>query len=64
MANVHDVALFFIEIAQEQSKKNLGDPMTNLRLQKLLYFAQGWHCHATDILFLKKNCLSGRMDRL
>ena len=43
MANVHDVALFFIEIAQEQSKKNLGDPMTNLRLQKLLYFAQGWH---------------------
>ena len=43
MANAHDVALFFIEIAQEQAKKNLGDPMTNLRLQKLLYFAQGWH---------------------
>ena len=40
MANAHDVALFFIEIAQEQAKKNLGDPMTNLRLQKLLPLPQ------------------------
>lgn len=43
MANVHDVAGFFIDLAQKQSDHDQGDLMTNLRLQKLLYFAQGWH---------------------
>ena len=43
MANVHDVAQFFIGLANEQANNEQGDMMTNLRLQKLLYFAQGWH---------------------
>lgn len=43
MAKVQDVAKFFIEIAAHQNAANSGDLMTNLRLQKLLYFAQGWH---------------------
>ncbi len=38
MADVKDVASFFIEIAN----KNDEDFMTNLRLNKLLYFAQAW----------------------
>jgi uncharacterized phage-associated protein len=33
-----DVAKYFIYTAQEA-----GDPLTNLKLQKLLYYAQGWH---------------------
>lgn len=43
MANVQDVARFFIDLAVHQNSANRGDLMTNLRLQKLLYFAQGWH---------------------
>lgn len=43
MAKVQDVALFFIDIAAKQAEQEIGDLMTNLRLQKLLYFAQGWH---------------------
>ena len=43
MANVQDVAKFFIGLASDQAKQDHGDLMTNLRLQKLLYFAQGWH---------------------
>lgn len=42
MAKVQDVAKFLIEIAASQNKAGNGDLMTNLRLQKLLYFAQGW----------------------
>lgn len=34
-----DVAEFFLSAVDESS----GDNMTNLRLQKLLYYAQGWH---------------------
>lgn len=37
MANVFDVANFFIQAANE----NEDDQMTNLKLNKLLYFAQG-----------------------
>lgn len=43
MANVQDVARFFIDIAQKQNENFCGDLITDLRLQKLLYFAQGWH---------------------
>lgn len=43
MANVQDVAKFFIGLANDQANNDQGDLMTNLRLQKLLYFAQGWH---------------------
>lgn len=41
MANVQDVAKFFIDLAQKQYDNNQGDLATNLRVQKLLYFAQG-----------------------
>ena len=43
MAKVQDVAKLFIGLANEQAEQNQGDLMTNLRLQKLLYFAQGWY---------------------
>jgi uncharacterized phage-associated protein len=39
MANVQDVAKFFIDLAQKRQQQYAGDLMTNLRLQKLLYFA-------------------------
>ena len=32
------VASYLIRLSQEH-----GDPLTNLKLQKLLYYAQGWH---------------------
>lgn len=43
MANVRDVAHFFIDLAAQKNAAGRGDLMTNLRLQKLLFFAQGWH---------------------
>lgn len=51
MASVQDVATFFIDLAQKQNEANRGDLMTHLRLQKLLYFAQGWHLarHGTPL---------------
>jgi len=48
MASVQDVAKFFIDLAQKQNQQDSGDLMTNLRLQKLLYFAQGWHLARYD----------------
>ena len=36
--NYSDVADYFIALANEK-----GDTMTNLRLQKLLYYAQAWY---------------------
>lgn len=43
MAKVQDVANFFITLGQQQADNNIGDQVSNLRLQKLLYFAQGCH---------------------
>ena len=43
MAKVQDVAAFFIDLAQKQYDCGLGDLATNMRVNKLLYFAQGWH---------------------
>ena len=43
MANVQDVARFFIHLAQKQEEAQMGDLATNMRVNKLLYFAQGWH---------------------
>lgn len=43
MAKIQDVALFFITLANEIADQDGGDDMTNLRLQKLLYFAQGYY---------------------
>lgn len=43
MANVNDVANFFIELGQAQAESEFGDPVTPMQLEKLLYFAQGWH---------------------
>lgn len=42
MADVKNVAAFFIDLAQKQNEADRGDLLTNMRLQKLLYFAQGW----------------------
>ena len=46
VSNARDVANFLVSAFQEA-----GDPLTNLKLQKLLYYAQGWH------LALKGNAL-------
>lgn len=43
MADVRDVARFFIALGERQYEAGMGDLVTPLRLQKLLYFAQGWH---------------------
>ena len=42
MAELRDVASFSIALAQDMAEMHKGDAMTNLRLQKILYFAQGW----------------------
>lgn len=39
MANVSDVARYFLSLAEEEA----GDDVSNLKLQKLLYYAQGFH---------------------
>lgn len=44
MAKVKDVARLLILLAQESG----GEPMTQLRLQKMLYFVQGWHLARHD----------------
>ena len=36
-ANVNDIALFFIALAQDA-----GEQLTHMKLQKLLYYAQAW----------------------
>ncbi|MGI6695663.1 MAG: Panacea domain-containing protein [Christensenellales bacterium] len=41
MAKVWHVANFFITLGQQQADSEKGDQVSNLRLQKLLYFAQG-----------------------
>jgi len=38
MASAADVANYIVRKFQES-----GDPVTNLKLQKLLYYVQGWH---------------------
>lgn len=38
-----EVAQWFIKRAQQDYKKNIGDLLTQIKLQKLLYFAQGVH---------------------
>ena len=43
MANVNAVANLFIHLAEVQAKQEIGDLMTDLKLQKMLYFAQCWH---------------------
>ncbi|MBQ8161809.1 MAG: DUF4065 domain-containing protein [Clostridia bacterium] len=42
MAKLMDVSAFFIALAQDMAELQMGDAMTNLRLQTLLYYAQGW----------------------
>ena len=43
MACVMAVANIFLHLAEEQAKQEKGDLMTDLKLQKMLYFAQCWH---------------------
>lgn len=51
MANVFDCANFFIEI----SKKNEDFDMTNMKLNKLLYFAKGIHLARTGKLLFEQS---------
>lgn len=39
MANCHEVANYFLTLVDEE----LGDGISNLKMQKLVYFAQGFH---------------------
>ena len=41
--NAKEVANFFIRLAHEH-----GDPISNLKLQKLLYYAQAWNLALND----------------
>lgn len=43
MADVKAVANLFLHLAEEQANVEAGDLMTDLKLQKMLYFAQCWH---------------------
>ena len=43
MADVQDVARFSPALPSGKTTWDRGGLMTNLRLQKPLYFAQGWH---------------------
>ena len=42
MTSAKDVAKLFVELGTIQAESESGDGMTNLRLNKLLYFAQGY----------------------
>ncbi len=44
MANVNDVAKCFLYLDEQ----NDGDGISNLKLQKLVYYAQGFHCAIFD----------------
>ena len=50
MARLQDVADFFIDTAIKRNE----EPMTNLRIQKMLYFAQAHHYSVTELLCLRK----------
>lgn len=43
MAEALQIARFFIDLAEQQYRTHTGERMTALRLQKLMYFAQGWY---------------------
>jgi len=43
-ASAHTVADFFLM----QVDRNAGDTISNLKLQKLCYYAQAWHCALND----------------
>ena len=43
ISTAQNVANFFVSQFQKA-----GDPVTNLKLQKLLYYAQGWHLAFTE----------------
>lgn len=52
MANVYDVADFFIDVCNNST----DDQITNLKLNKLLYYAQGCHLARTgEPLFDEKS---------
>lgn len=47
MISVHDVARYFLSLSDEDA----GDAITNMKLQKLAYYAQGFHLamHGTPL---------------
>jgi uncharacterized phage-associated protein len=46
MPTALDVARFFVQLAPSPKFEEEADPICNLRLQKLLYYAQSWHLAA------------------
>lgn len=44
MVSVHDVAKYFLSLTDEEA----GDFLSNLKLQKLVYYAQGFHLALFD----------------
>ncbi|MBO5536833.1 MAG: DUF4065 domain-containing protein [Clostridia bacterium] len=48
MAKAEDVAKFMIDILRIKAEHGLDDGMTNLRLQKLMYFVQGYYLAEHD----------------
>ena len=44
MASAHDVAKYFLSLIDEDA----GDTISNLKLQKLVYYAQGFHLALFD----------------
>lgn len=48
-----DIAKKLIFLAQ-QDEANGGECLTNLKLQKLLYYQQGYHWQHSELLFSKK----------
>ncbi|CCD30236.1 Putative Phage-associated protein (fragment) [Candidatus Glomeribacter gigasporarum BEG34] len=51
MVSVFDVANYFLTLVEEE----VGDALSNLKLQKLVYYAQGFH------LALRRDWLVGRI---
>lgn len=43
MVKAVEVAQWFVKRAKKDYDKNIGDLLTQIKLQKLLYFAQGVH---------------------
>src|SRR5438552_2691079 len=54
MASYLDVARYFVQLAGEGED---GDPLTPMRLHKLLYYAQGW-----ALAVLGKPLFTGRFE--
>jgi uncharacterized phage-associated protein len=50
MLSCHDVAKYFLSLTDEDA----GDLISNLKLQKLVYYAQGFHLALYDELLFEE----------